>query len=469
MDLRQSFLKAVRAFLPVCTLLLLVSPLNAQWQADQRLTNNGGNSLTSYNTWCIAASPGGIVQIVWYDDRDGNWEIYTKRSTDNGATWGADARLTNDASRSEEPSIATSGSVVLVAWQDNRDGNTEIYLKRSTDSGLTWGSDVRLTNAADSSLGPTLSISGTAAYLVWEDLRDGNREIYFKRSTDAGVTWGADARLSNNPSSSSWPVVAVSSGAVHVAWWDTRDGGIYKVYYRRSTDGGVTWGTETRLSNTANYSAFPTIAASGNVVHVAWEEYEGSYNTFYKRSTDNGATWGADTRLSTGGAYDWYPSLAVSGSMVHVVWMNYQVGLLYKQSTNGGTTWGPDTLLTSSGAAWNPSIAFSGTSVQVVWLDSRPGNYEIYLKRNPTGNSGVEELAAPSSVSRSPISVSPNPFSAFTTVPGHLGGRFALYDISGRRVGIYRGNRIGEGLAPGVYFLRSEGENTNPLRIVKVR
>ena len=270
--------------------LLLASAVFAQWGPDLRLTNNGSSSYTSYNTWCIGAGPGGVINLVWYDNRDGNWEIYAKRSTDNGATWGSDTRLTNNASLSEEPSVAVSDSVVLVAWQDNRDGNTEIYLKRSTDSGLTWGSDTRLTNAADSSLSPTLALSGTAGHLVWEDLRDGNREIYTKRSTDGGMTWGSDARLSNNPSSSQWPVVAVSGGAVHAVWWDTRDGGIYKVYYRRSTDGGATWGAETRLSNTANYSAFPTIAASGSMVHVLWEEYEGSYNTFYKRSTDDGAT-----------------------------------------------------------------------------------------------------------------------------------------------------------------------------------
>jgi hypothetical protein len=45
----------------------------------------------------------------------------------------------------------------------------------------------------------------------------------------------------------------------------------------------------------------------------------------------------------------------------------------------------------------------------------------------------------------------------------------ALYDISGRRVGVYRGERIGEGLRAGVYFLRLEGGGAKPVRIVKVK
>jgi len=67
------------------------------------------------------------------------------------------------------------------------------------------------------------------------------------------------------------------------------------------------------------------------------------------------------------------------------------------------------------------------------------------------------------------LTVSPNPFTSFTLVPGRESERFALYDISGRRVGTYRGDRIGEGLAPGVYFIRSSGQNGKPLRVVKVR
>jgi hypothetical protein len=67
------------------------------------------------------------------------------------------------------------------------------------------------------------------------------------------------------------------------------------------------------------------------------------------------------------------------------------------------------------------------------------------------------------------LSVVPNPFVSFTSVPGHASARFALYDISGRKVGVYRGDRIGEGLSPGVYFLRAEKGNRRPLRVVKVR
>jgi hypothetical protein len=54
--------------------------------------------------------------------------------------------MTNDSSISELSSVAVSGSTVSLLWSDFRDGNSEIYYKRSTNDGISWGTDTRLTN-----------------------------------------------------------------------------------------------------------------------------------------------------------------------------------------------------------------------------------------------------------------------------------------------------------------------------------
>jgi hypothetical protein len=356
------------------------------------------------------------VHIVWQDNRDGNYEIYYKRSTDGGVNWEADTRLTNDPAVSSSPSVTVSGSVVHVVFYDIRDGNNETYYKRSTDGGVNWGADTRLTNDPASNYFPSLAVSGSTVHIILLDYRDGsNGEIYYKRSTDGGVNWGADTRLTNDPAVSNIPSVSVSGQIVHVVWEDRRIDGIGDIYYKRSTDGGVTWGTDIQLTNNPNRSSLPSVLVSGSVVHVVWGDNRDGSNgeVYYKRSTDGGVNWGTDTRLTDDPEFSIYPSVSVSGSVVHVV-----------------------------------------------WADRRDGHYEIYYKRNPTGNVvGITNinLEIPNQFSLSQNY--PNPFNPNTKIEFRISklgfASLVVFDVLGREVETL----VKEELKPGTYEVNWDASN----------
>ena len=67
------------------------------------------------------------------------------------------------------------------------------------------------------------------------------------------------------------------------------------------------------------------------------------------------------------------------------------------------------------------------------------------------------------------ITAEPNPFVSYARIPGHEEESFVVYDAQGRKVGIFRGDRIAEGLAPGVYFVRGLETAFPAARIVKIR
>jgi hypothetical protein len=447
-------------FIIHCSLLIA----NAQWQPDVRLTNDPAGSYTfESNARCVASS-GSVVHVVWRDERDGNYEIYYKRSTDGGVSWGADTRLTNNIGGSYSPSVAVSGSFVYVVWGDERDGNYEIYYKSSADGGISWGTDTRLTNNSAYSWYPTVAVSGSDVHVVWWDERDENDEIYYKRSTDAGVSWGADTRLTNNIGGSYSPSVAVSGSVVHVVWWDDRDGND-EIYYKRSTDAGVSWGADTRLTNNTAISQFHSVAVSGSVVHVVWQDNrDGNHEIYYKRSTDAGISWGADTRLTNNTAASLSPSVAVSGSVVHIVWDDDRDGndeIYYKRSIDGGVSWGADTRLTiNSALSSSPSVAVSGSAVHVVWQDERDGNLEIYYKRNPTGNTiGIKNITSEIPSSYSLQQNYPNPFNPITNVKFQISNsgnvKIIVFDLLGKEVATL----VNESLKPGTYEVTFDGTN----------
>jgi len=445
----------------VILLILVAMNVNAQWQPDVRLKYSSGTCNTSYNNaWCIAVSEN-IVHAIWYDNGDGNYEIYYKRSTDNGITWEAEKRLTNNNANSYYPSIAVSGSIVNVVWFDDRDGNREIYYKRSTDGGINWGTDTRLSNDPSSSALPSIAISGTNLHVVWQDERNNNSEIYYKRSTDGGINWGADTRLTNDTAWSKDPCIAVNGLNVYVVWYDYRDGN-YEIYFKRSTDGGTTWGIDTRLTNSSAVSKNPCIAVSGSNVHVVWQENK----LFYRQSTDGGVTWGTIIQLTNGPSASEFPSIAVSGSNVHLVWhdfrdLNYEI--YYKRSTNSGITWETDTRLTNNPAdSYISSIAVSGSNLHVIWCGiSVDLVFEINYKRNPTGNVGIQNISTETPAKYSLGQNYPNPFNPTCNVQFSMykAGQVKLvvYDVQGREVQTL----VNEKLSAGTYEVKFDGSMLN--------
>jgi len=361
------------------------------WAADRRLTTAAGSSDVNYGHKAIATS-GSYVYATWDDTRDGNWEIYLKRSANWGSTWEADQRLTVEGNNSWYPSIAAYGTYVYVVWQEFRNGNWEIYLKRNWNSGMGgagWYADQRLTVNTATSYRPSVAVYGRNVYVVWYDSRDGNAEIYFKRSLDNGLTWGADTRLTVNASISQFPNVAAYGSNVYVVWEDFRYGN-WDIFFKRSTNNGATWSVDTRLTTSTTSQRNPSIAAWGYDVHVVWEDYRyGTNNTeiFERRSLNSGASWMTETRLTSATYLDVLPVVAAIGKSVYVVWESNRTGtweIYFKESPNRGLYWTLDRRLSATGSTsqW-PSIAVGGADwadVYVVWSDYRNGESEVYFK-----------------------------------------------------------------------------------------
>ena len=451
----------------VILVMLIAFSVNAQWEPSFRLTNASGSSSLSYNNTHNIAANGNILHTVWQDNRDGNLEIYYKRSTDGGTTWGTDTRLTNNTSVSGYPGIAVSGSLVHIIWEDLRNNNWQIYYKRSTDGGVTWGTDTRLTNITQNSNTPSIAVSGSIVHAVWHDNRDGNYEIYYKRSTDGGGSWGSDIRLSNNIESSTYASIAVFGSIVHIVWRDFRDSN-FEIYYKRSQDAGLSFGAETRLTSNSGASNSPTIAVSGSVVNTLWDDSrDGTIEIYSKRSIDGGITWGVDQRLTnnTNNAYSYSPSIAVSGSNVHLVWYGNRDSntdeIYYNRSQDGGVTWGTDTRLTNNSSVSNfPSIEVSGSILHVVYCDNAIG-WKIYYLRNLTGNVGIQNISTETPSKYSLSQNYPNPFNSTSNLKFQIVNtedvKLIVYDIMGKEVQTL----VNERLQPGTYEAAFDASSLN--------
>ena len=96
-------------------------------------------------------------------------------------TWKKTKRLTWTTANSWYPSVATdSSNNIHVVWQEET-GNDEIYYKRSTNGGVTWTTK-RLTWTSGSSRLNAITVdSDSNIHVVWQDITPGNYEIFYKK------------------------------------------------------------------------------------------------------------------------------------------------------------------------------------------------------------------------------------------------------------------------------------------------
>jgi hypothetical protein len=359
----------------------------AQWGPDIKLSTNEGSAGLNENMGRCLIAAGDAVHVVWCDFTNSSQAIYYKRSLDGGLTWGADTRLSGTPSADSFPLLALSGpNLHLVFFRSNGMAQAASFYKRSTDGGSTWDPEVFL---GTTKWWPGVAAAGSNVYVSLNTVIDGtNSEVFFRRSIDNGTTWEAQQQISHAVGRSEDPAIRASGSYIHLAWNDNRDGNM-AVYYRRSTDQGVTWGPETALTHAPAFTYTPTVYATGSDVDVAYADRQsGVYNIYHLHSADFGATWGAPEQLTQTTTGNLYPSIVRDDLNVHLVW-GYGVSggaLQYLHSGNGGASWMPTVSLVSGSTPTSAFIAVAGAIVHLIWRDMRDGHGAIYYKRNPTGN-----------------------------------------------------------------------------------
>jgi hypothetical protein len=137
-----------------------------------------------------------------------------------------------------------------------------VVVARSTNQGQSWQQFSTLPIGDGSLVNPRLAIDpsvGTRGelYVVFRNkVGSDPADIQLQRSVDGGQTWSAPVRVNNDPPGAvqTNPWVSVGApGHVYVIWNDRRHpypgGSMGDIYYASSTDGGVTFPTNRRVTD----------------------------------------------------------------------------------------------------------------------------------------------------------------------------------------------------------------------------
>jgi hypothetical protein len=199
---------------------------------------------------------------------------------------------------------------------------------------------------------------------------------------DAGAAAASPAmevkNLSASPNESAWNRVAASGDHVHVVWQDRSysSGGGGAVLYRRSTDRGTTWEAPRILSDRLFDAVHPAVAASGDAVHIAWHESTpfdpdlGSREVHVASSHDAGRSF-RSVQVSDDAADSLDPSLAVVDGGVHVAWNDSEGRVLLASSGDGGATYTERVVARGARYGWPTKAAAVAGAVLVAYQGDR--------------------------------------------------------------------------------------------------
>jgi hypothetical protein len=294
---------------------------------------------------------------------------------------------------------------------------------------LTIGVNIRISDYAPASF-PAGSYSsgqcslvqrGGTIYGVWYDNRTTAAHIYFVKSTDGGVTFGANIKVDDDttPTNHEYPCMTLDAqGNIYVVWDDIRGGTTtgYDVYVAKSTDGGATFGPSIKVNHdgtpTDQTTASIAVGADGTI-YVAWRDFRNQIldihnkptnaDIFASTSTDGGQTFSAEVRVDddTGTADQNHPTIGVdSAGKIYLAWTDQRN--LDVNGTNGdiyftvGTfngsllSFSPNILINDDTVFANqhdPSLRIGpADEILIVWADHRNGgNSNIYFSNSIDG------------------------------------------------------------------------------------
>ncbi|MDJ0832451.1 MAG: hypothetical protein QNJ69_02945 [Gammaproteobacteria bacterium] len=308
--------------------------------------------------------------------------------------------------------IAIAGQSVAVVWEDNRNGDPQVYaaVKQTTDQAFSPSIQV---SAGSESYEPTIASVADGVFAIsWEQ----DAEIHVRLLLGSGLS---DAvRLSTGTAAQA--TIAAAQAKVYVAWPEQSA----RQWTLKVARLGVSESRQLTLESTVAVEAqalatpllFPTLAAKAEALCVAWEDRRAGHTRILSSfSGDQGLSFSPPQNLnefySNRNAYDMgngvtRVALAAFGEdEVVATWMDKRrggagYGIFASLGADGGEFFGPNEKVHGEQGDrqphYNPAAAgnMAGEFV-VAWDDFRRGDSDIWLSSYNDDMEWSEDFAPP--------------------------------------------------------------------------
>jgi hypothetical protein len=305
-----------------------------------------------------------------------------------------------------KPEIALYSNWLYAVWQDKRNGDFDIYFSASGDSGLTWGkpgseNDIKINDDVSSIASqenPEIAVNNAGIiFVIWEDNRFGNWDIFISSSSDNGDSWNSNRAINGTvgwPADQRSPSLDLDErGYLYIAF-ESNSGGFSDIEVVRSTDSGSTFSTAARAAGTLQdrTRSEPELnCGKDNSINIIWVDTVDAFNSYLYFSSAAGNTWTdfAEPSRADDGSVDiirLHPGLTLDESGdIYVTWLENELNrynILFDRSYNGGSSFYSDIKVNvvpnSAHSEAEPEILVTDTGIiYIAWIDVTDGNHIV--------------------------------------------------------------------------------------------
>jgi len=383
-------------------------------QGSNFIVNDDTGSNSQYYP-SIGMDDNGSFFVAWIDGRNGDEDIYIQRYLTIGIALGLNFMVNDDVGSSFQrfPSAAMDNiGNFVVAWNDERNGNYDIYAQMYDAYGNPQGSNFMVNDVGEGfQRVPCVAMDETGNFIVvWDDNRNGNADVYAQRYDVSGNPLGSNFRVDDDTGSSfqGWPSVAMNgAGNFIIAWDDSRDDWGGDIFAQRYDVGGNPQGSNFLVNDDITtwwgwqYNSSIAIDAEGSFV-IAWTDFRNFdfiADIYAQRYDENGVPQDSNFRVNDDiGPYDQYnTSIAMDniGNFV-ITWQDFRNGDnpdIYAQKYNEDVIPQDSNFRVNDDVGshihWWPSVTMAplGDRFVIAWTDYRnpDGDPDIVAQKFENG------------------------------------------------------------------------------------
>lgn len=299
-----------------------------------------------------------------------------------------------DTNWQDRPDIAFDGVNYLVVWHDDRNGDFDVYGARLTQEGVVIDTGAfAIVNASDDQVNPAIAFDGNNYLVVWQDRRNGEWHIHGSRVTTSGVVLDtASIQISGELYNQRNPSISFGDSQ-YLVIWSNRDGS-YPVSLSgcRVDTAGIVVDTSGIAVAPTGHPERSAVAFDGTNFFVIWAEaeYVGNFADIYgARVSASGQVLDTNAIFVGHGTWNWYcnsPSVAFDG--INYLAVYSEKFTVYETHTQvcghrvnqSGVVLDTNPILIYENTGSMPRAVFDGSNYLITLVREQPGWPPYYFE-----------------------------------------------------------------------------------------